>query len=406
MIEPPPAPPAPAGASTAVQGALPQWPLVQMMLMAACGFTGFALTLSALPLWAVSRGLSAVAGGALTTTTLAATVACQPLVPALLRRVRTPVAVALGLLALGLPALALLAEPTGLVLHAVCAVRGVGFAVFTVAGALATGEVAPPSQHGRVTGLYGLAAAVPNLAGVPLGVLLLQQAGIGPVAVLAAAGPVLGACLGWAGRTQRQVGTAPAEPGPRSLRSGIRGGLPPSLVLAAVTILGGAFVTIVPIDEGSGSLATTALLVYGVTSGLTRWLAGRWADRAGVGPPLLLACLAAVLGAAALAVGLTLDLALATLAGSALVGAGFGAVQSLTLVAAFARARPADRATVSAVWNIAYDAGTGLGAVLVAALTDLLSPWAAWGLLGLLVVVALPAVRASAGRTSGSVPSA
>ena len=64
--------------------------------------------------------------------------ACQPLVPALLRRTATPTAVAVGLLALGLPTLALLGTPSAPVLPRV---RGpwFGFAIFTVAGAVLTG---------------------------------------------------------------------------------------------------------------------------------------------------------------------------------------------------------------------------------------------------------------------------
>ena len=66
-----------------------QWPVARMMLMATTGFTGFYVTLSALPAWIASRGISTASAGATTTVMLAATVVCQPLVPALLRRVTT-----------------------------------------------------------------------------------------------------------------------------------------------------------------------------------------------------------------------------------------------------------------------------------------------------------------------------
>ncbi len=58
-------------------------------------------------------------------------------------------------------------------------------------------------------------------------------------------------------------------------------------------------------------------------------------------------------------------------------GLGYGAVQNITLVIAFARAGAAGAPTASAVWNAAFDAGTALGAFGVGALADtgLGLPW-------------------------------
>jgi predicted MFS family arabinose efflux permease len=52
----------------------------------------------------------------------------------------------------------------------------------------------------------------------------------------------------------------------------------------------------------------------------------------------------------------------AVLAGSLLFGAGFGIAQNATLSLMYARMPAASYPAVSAVWNIAYDAGMGLGA--------------------------------------------
>jgi hypothetical protein len=49
--------------------------------------------------------------------------------------------------------------------------------------------------------------------------------------------------------------------------------------------------------------------------------------------------------------------------GAAVFGAGYGATQNLTLLAAFARAGAAGTTTASAMWNIAFDAGTAFGAL-------------------------------------------
>src|SRR6202161_299908 len=182
-----------------------QWPVVRLMLRATAGFTGFFVTLSALPAWIASRGASTASAGATTTMMLAATVICQPLVPALLRRVSTTAVVALGMVLLGAPAPALIWANSGTGLYAICVVRGVGFAIFTLAGTVSTGEIAAPGRHGEIAGLYGLGAAIPAVALVPLSVLLLHDIGFWPVAVLAAL-PVPGALFaiggGW-GRAGR-----------------------------------------------------------------------------------------------------------------------------------------------------------------------------------------------------------
>ena len=211
-----------------------QWPVARMMLMATTGFTGFFVTLSALPAWIASPGASTASAGATTTVMLAATVVCQPLVPALLRRVSTTAVVALGMVLLGAPAPALIWANSGAGLYAICVVRGIGFAIFTIAGTVSTGEIAPPGRHGEVAGLYGLAAMVPNVAFVPLSVLLLHNVGFWPVAVLAAL-PVPGALFAIGGgaaaggRRRRRWATAysvtaPAPVGgrPRRPRSGGR----------------------------------------------------------------------------------------------------------------------------------------------------------------------------------------
>src|SRR6201994_545460 len=149
--------------STLADGSLiREWPLQRMMLMATAGFIGFYVTLAALPAFLASRGSSAATAGAATTVMLVTTAICQPFVPALLRRVSTTVAVALGLLALGLPAPLLAWAHSGLGLYAICVVRGSGFAIFTIAGTVTTAELAPPGRLGEVAGLYGLAAAGPN----------------------------------------------------------------------------------------------------------------------------------------------------------------------------------------------------------------------------------------------------
>jgi MFS family permease len=53
------------------------------------------------------------------------------------------------------------------------------------------------------------------------------------------------------------------------------------------------------------------------------------------------------------------------LAGTAVLGVGYGGLQNLTLVVAFAAVSRRHHHLASAVWNVGFDAGTALGSVAV-----------------------------------------
>ena len=324
----------------------------------ALGFASYCLTLASLPAYAVAGGAAADTAGVVTAVLLLVTVAVQSAVPALTARYGVGPVLAAGLVALGAPA-PLYAVDDGLLwLSAVSAVRGAGFAVLTVLGATLAARVAPAGRRGEAIGIYGLAIAVPNLVAVPAGVALVLDGHVGWLAWLAAA-PVLALPLVPA-VVRRARGGAPG--GTSSSRAAVRAALAPSAVLLVVTLAGGGLVTFLPIERPDGVLATAALLLFGVTGALTRWGAGLLADRAGTRLLLPLALLVAAAGLAAVALGLGAGAGW-VLAGAALFGAGYGAVQNLTLLAAFARAGERGATAASAMWNASFDAGTAIGAL-------------------------------------------
>jgi len=367
-----------------------QWPVQRMMLTATAGFTGFYVLLSALPAWIASHGSSATVAGAATTVMLATTAICQPFVPLLLRRVSTTAAVALGTLALGVPAPFLAWAGSGAGLYAICAIRGVGFAIFTIANTLTAVDVAPEGRLGDVAGLNGLAAAIPNVGLVPVSVLLLHAVGFWPVAALSAT-PVLGAALAIGARDPHpHHDEQPQARRPGETRGAIRRSLVPAAVLCSLTIAGGAVVTILPIER-AGLVATVGLAVFGAVAAAARWLAGVRVRHHGVAALLPVACLAGGAGMIVIAAGLADGSSAAVFAGCAAAGLGFGATQSLTLVAAFQRTERRSHPVASAVWNMAFDAGTAFGAVLVGALTaSSLGIWGAFSVLAALVVATVP----------------
>jgi predicted MFS family arabinose efflux permease len=133
-------------------------------------------------------------------------------------------------------------------------------------------------------------------------------------------------------------------------------------VLFVVTLAGGGLVTFLPIERPDGVVATVALLLFGLTGAVTRWRAGLLADRLGSRMLMPLAMVVAAAGMLLTATGLWTG-SVWVLVGAAVFGAGFGAIQNLTLLAAFARAGEGGTTTASAMWNIAFDAGTAMGAL-------------------------------------------
>jgi len=373
----------------------------QLVLISLLGFSSFCLTLAAVPSWAHAGGVAEAAAGLPTTVMLASTVLTQALVPRLVARFGTGRTLAAGLVALGAPAPFLALSHELAVLLPLAAARGCGFAVLTVVGATLTATVAPAGRHGESVGLYGLAVAVPNLLGIPGGVALTQAGGFGWVAALAAS-PLLAVplalALGRAARGERHGPPAAASAAQPRRDRPVRAALPASLVLFVVTLAGGGLITFLPIERPSGLVATGGLLLFGASSAVSRWRVGAVADRLGARRLLPGFVLAAVIGVALVAAGLSIgpaaNVLVLVLVGALVAGAGYGAVQNLTLVVAFAQAGPSRTATASAVWNAAFDAGTGLGAVVIGAgaATGLGVP-AAFGVSAALIVCSLPLVR-------------
>ncbi|MGY1651805.1 MFS transporter [Geodermatophilus sp. SYSU D01119] len=351
------------------------------------GFVSYCLTLASLPAYAVAGGASPDTAGVVTAVFLVVTIAVQAVVPALTARLGLGPVLAAGLVALGAPS-PLYAVDDGVAwLSAVSAVRGAGFAVLTVLGAVLAAQVAPAERRGESIGLYGLAIAVPNLLAVPAGAALVLDGHAGWLAWLSASPvlalplvPVLARSVHWQG----------AAGG--SSRAAVRAALAPSAVLLLVTLAGGGLVTFLPIERPDGVLATAALLVFGATGAVTRWRAGLLADRVGTRLLLPAGLLVAAAGLALVALGLGAGAGW-VLAGAAVFGAGYGAVQNLTLVTAFARAGEGGSTAASAMWNASFDAGTAVGALalgLLAAGVGL--PWS-YVLVAGVLVVGLPLAR-------------
>jgi predicted MFS family arabinose efflux permease len=337
------------------------WALVGVTVL---GFASYCLTLASLPAYAVQGGARESMAGIVTAVLLMVTIAVQAVVPALTVRFGQGAVLVAGLIALGAPS-PLYAVDDGLLwLSALSAVRGAGFAVLTVLGATLAAQVAPAERRGEAIGIYGLAIAIPNLLAVPAGVALVLDGHAGWLAWLAAS-PLLGLLL--VPVLVRAMPPAEVRGPAGSGRAAVLAALAPSAVLFVVTLAGGGLVTFLPIERPDGALATVALLLFGITGAVTRWRAGLLADRFGSRLLLPLALVTAAAGLAVVGAGLARGDAW-ILIGAAVFGAGFGAVQNLTLLTAFARAGKGGTTAASAMWNASFDAGTAAGALALGVL--------------------------------------
>jgi MFS family permease len=394
------------------------WHLPAMRLLAVytiTGFTGFFATMSALPAWIAAQGTSDSLAGFVTTTLLAATVSTQSMVPRMIARFGMTATLAIGLAALGAPSLLFLVDGGYWWVLAICALRGVGFGSMTVIGAMLTARIVPPARRGEAIGIYGLAIAVPNLLVVPGGVALVSAGYFWVVALLGAVPllglPVVRALAKAAAAHDDSVAGSGAAPDKAARRTSDRAAsgaarqaarraaLGPAFVLMVVTLTSGGFMTYLPIIRPDGALATIALLVWGAFGAFTRWRIGPVADRTGLTALLPGSSLLSIAGICIVAGGLVLYGAVSwavVIGGAAVLGIGFGGTQNLTLLAAFARARQKETATVSSVWNIGFDAGTALGSGLVGLLILAVTIPSALALTSLLIVVSLPVAIRSA----------
>lgn len=385
-----------AGGAVGAQASLWRSPGLRALVgVTILGFASYCLTLASLPVYAVAGGAEESTAGVVTAVFLLSTIALQLTVPALTTRFGLGPVLVAGLVAIGAPSpLYVLDDGVGWI-SALSAVRGAGFAVLTVLGATLAAQVAPPDRRGESIGLYGLAIAVPNLIAVPAGVALVLDGHVGWLAWLSAS-PLLGVAL--VPLLVRSLGLQ-EEASPAGTRgAAVRAAVAPSVVLFAVTLAGGGLVTFLPIERPDGAVATAALLLFGVTGAMSRWRAGLLADRMGSSRGLLLATLAAgAAGMLLVAVGLGSGAGWILL-GAAAFGAGYGGAQNLTLLAAFARAGAGGTTAASAMWNLSFDAGTGVGALvlgLVAAGIGL--PWTFVVVAASLVAI-VPVAVAAAGR--------
>jgi MFS family permease len=352
-------------------------PMLIAMAAAAGGLLGFYLMFATVPLYAASGGAGESGAGLATGAMMLSTVLLELAVPWLLSRYGYRAVLALGLVLLGLPALLLPMSAALPMVLAVSLLRGGGLGILVVAGTALAAELVPAERRGEGMGLYGVAVGVPSVIGLPLGLWAADALGFGPVFVVGGLIPLV-ALVALPGLPRIKPAATSAEKPSGQVR--------PIVIFASVTLAVGVLVTFLPL-AGSPGLASVALLAQSIATPLARWWAGRLGDAHG--SERLLAP-GIVITAAGAALQIWTDEPVVVVAGMALFGIGFGVLQNATLAVMLERG---PSGPVSALWNLAYDAGMGVGAAGFGLFIGQTGYPVGFALAAALVAVTLPLAR-------------
>lgn len=362
-----------------------------LLLATLASFSSYILLLPTVPLWVIEGGAGEFGAGATTAVFMLTTVLTQLVMPWLLDHGGYKWTFTAGALLLGLPTPLLLLSSDLAPVLVLSAIRGIGFGMITVIGAALSVRLVPAHQIGRAAAYYGVAIGIPNLVFLSIGVWMALNLGFDAVFWAATIIPLIGAAATvalWrvAGDGLAGTSTAGSKEDSGSLPAGrkriwaLLAG--PLLIMLALSLSSSVVVTFLAIPLSAAPLvASAALLGYGAMTVVGRWLAGHLGDRHRR-PVLALPAIilgAAGIGLVAIAVwpsqggwnGPSTAGAVLTVVGASLFGAAFGSAQNDTLVAMFRRSGPRQHGTASAVWNIGFDAGTGIGSISLGVLAQL-----------------------------------
>ncbi|WP_288814140.1 MFS transporter [uncultured Corynebacterium sp.] len=359
-----------------------------------CAFGGWTLLLPVIPLTVIQHGGSESLAGLSTGVFMGATVLTQAFTPWLIRVVGYPAVMAGAGIMLGLPALVYLVDMSPPVLLGIAVLRGMGFGAVTVAESALIAELVPRRLMGNSSAALGTAVGVAQLISFPLGLWLLNSHGQAWVFSVAAIYAVVGSAAAWwipyqskarkadqdalladatAARSadNLEVSAAPIPAATWKLAA------VPGLAIGAIATGFAAFSTFLApaveaIDLTVAALISAAgLSVLGGMQMLGRIIAGRYTMKRGEAGHLAgigLGCGITGLILAGILIALApvgIPLVAGAFAAAGIFGLGFGLVQNEALLMLFERLPNEKTTLASALWNMTFDSGTGIGAILL-----------------------------------------
>ncbi|ANE05364.1 MFS transporter [Corynebacterium crudilactis] len=383
---------------------------VAVLVAVAAAFGSWSLLLPVVPLAVLNNGGSSALAGATTGIFMAATVITQIFTPAALRKIGyTPVMVFAAFM-LGVPAIGYIFSMEPLPVLLVSALRGIGFGALTVAESALIAELVPVRFLGKASGMLGVFIGLSQMLFLPTGLALGDHFGYNVVYILGAVIALVAAVMCM--RIPRIKAAAKVAPtveassvASEKLEKSVSTWklvLIPSLAVTSLSMTFGAVSSFLPaavieLDPGLGAaLAGIILSITGGSSMVFRYLSGVITDRRGVpGSTMIPAQIAGLLGVVLIAVTIFESWSVWWLIiGAVMFGGGFGMVQNEALLSMFFRLPRTRVSEASAIWNIAFDAGTGIGSFALGIVAASLAYSGAFGagalviLLGIVLTVA------------------
>nr|WP_042440428.1 MFS transporter [Corynebacterium halotolerans] len=383
---------------------------VPTLIAVAAAFGAWSLLLPVIPLAVIEAGQSETLAGASTGVFMAATVLTQILTPKMLRTFGYNPVMVFAAFMLGVPALGHILGMDAWIVLLFSALRGVGFGALTVAESALIAELVPVRLLGKATGMLGVFIGLSQMLCLPLGLAIAERAGFDIVFVIAAVVALVAAvmCLAIprlkaAPKADPSAYRHPEERGQPEV-STWKLVLVPALAVTSLSMSFGAVSSFLPaavreIDPVTGAVIGGLMLsITGGSSMVFRYLAGMVADRRGLpGTTMIPAQVVGFAGMALMALVVANGWSVWLLVAAGIMfGGGFGAVQNEALLSMFYRLPRSKVSEASAVWNMAFDAGTGLGSFIFGAVAAQLAYSGAFGTGALVVVLGIAVTVADA----------
>jgi len=350
---------------------------IAALVAIASAFGGWAMLLPVVPYAVLRDGGSASLAGATTGVFMGFTVCTQIITPKLTRRFGyTPVLVVAAFL-LGIPALGHIASVKAIPVLTVSAIRGIGFGALCVAESALIAELVPVRFLGKATALLGVSVGLSQCILLPAGLSVSEAVGTTPVYVATAVISLMSALMCLRIPRLRPQAAPPnksrfTEDG-RYLAPTWKLVLVPALCICTAAIAYGAISSFLPtavkesMPERGALIGGALLAAVGFAQMISRYFAGVVADKRGVpGATMIPAQILVLIGVILLAVTLSGALPWPWLFVCVLVyGLGYGAIQNESMLDMFTRLPRSKLSEASALWNMSFDSGTGLGSLLL-----------------------------------------
>lgn len=349
---------------------------IPTMVAVTAAFGAWSLLLPVLPIAVLDAGGSATLAGGSTGAFMAATVCTQVVTPWLLKKFGYRQVMAAAAFMLGVPALGHLLGSQAWEVLTFSALRGIGFGALAVAESAIIAELIPLRYLGKATGTLGLFVGLAQMLFLPAGLAMGEHLGFASVYWTGAAIGIVGLvlCLFLPDIRPQVMEEGATDSRPRVSMWKLV--LVPALALTTVTMSYGVVSSFLPaavrvMDPKTGAvLGGIMLSIVGGAAMVARYVSGMVSDRLGEAGKLFIpAQFVGLAGMVLMAAGMRFDWSVWWLVlAAALFGTAYGAAQNESLLSMFARLPREKVSEASAVWNVFYDSGTGIGSVILASL--------------------------------------